>query len=620
MKKSIPSKKEIFYPVGFLEDNVKPSIFVRNDEDPEKIFLISNVKDSPIHFSKAKKNIIFTYSAIPRFSAAKVESIVSAKVGKHSVITFIYKTGKTQKLLIADHKAGHMWWVRGMVSSITERGGIVSGFTHDGMHLLYYGESSLYVALSKDLKTWTKFKEPVVKSRPGFFDKGHLTFIASKYTEKGILIFYDASIKTGEHIKLQIGAVLVSPLDPKKIIWRADSPLFEKKIPYEADHACAGALFFGDTISIYWHSKKEGITSCSITLPFSRSFTAKPFSKIKRHEKNPIIEPKSGAWWRSAATLNPAAVNIDGAVHLLFRAMGDDGVSRIGYAKTKDGLHIDEVDPEPVFSLDYSHFGLRPVEKKYDPIMYPSGGSWGGSEDPRMVRIDGTIYLTFNAFDNWHNIRIGMVSIPTEDFLRKDWKWSDMKFISPVGRHKNWVLFPEKIHGKYAILHNLHADETDRVLIEYVDDIDSLKAEDLNIESPDPQSVPNRPIAWHIRMRSIGPAPIKTKDGWLVLYQAHDGELSRYKIGGLLLDLGDPTKIIARSSVPLLVPEMWYENEWKPGIVYACGAVVKDDQLFVYYGGGNKYVCVATVPLKVLLESLKNDKAVVHVINKVIIS
>ncbi len=617
IKKTI--KEEKIYPVGFLNSDKKSFIFCRSEENPKKIFLISNKGKSSIVFSKIRKNITIDSGTGKNIKLEKIDSIVSSKIGKKELIAFTYKTGKTKKLIIAISRGVNKWSVISDNLSIKERGGIVSELS-GGKYALYYGESSINLAFSGDLKKWGKAKEPILKSRPGFFDNGNLKFVASKPCEKGILVFYDASVRADQHIKLQIGAALISPLDPKKVIWRSDFPIFEKKIKYESDLKCIGVLFFGDTVSIYWHSQKEGTISSSMLIPFSRPSILKPFDKIKKNKNNPIIGPKPESWWSSAATLNPTAVNIDGTIHLLFRAMGKDGISRIGYAKTKDGIHIDEIYPNPVFALEYSKFGLRPVEKRFDPVMYPSGGSWGGCEDQRMVRIDDRIYVTFNAFDNWDNIRVGMISISVQDFLNKVWKWSEMKFISPIGRHKNWVLFPEKINGKYAILHNLHADEADHVLIEYVENIDSLNTENVDFESPDPQAMPNKQIAWHIRMRSIGPAPVKTKDGWLVLYHAHDAEIGRYKIGAILLDLNDPTKIIARLSIPILTPDMWYENDWKPGIVYACGAVVKNEKLFIYYGGGDKYVCVATVPLNILLESLKNDMAVVPTINKVIIS
>ena len=72
----------------------------------------------------------------------------------------------------------------------------------------------------------------------------------------------------------------------------------------------------------------------------------------------------------------------------------------------------------------------------------------------------------------------------------------------------------------------------------------------------------------------------------------------------MLLDLQDPRKVLARSQGPILAPDMWYENDWKPGIVYACGAIVKDSTLFVYYGGGDKTVSAATIPLNELLDAL----------------
>jgi predicted GH43/DUF377 family glycosyl hydrolase len=72
----------------------------------------------------------------------------------------------------------------------------------------------------------------------------------------------------------------------------------------------------------------------------------------------------------------------------------------------------------------------------------------------------------------------------------------------------------------------------------------------------------------------------------------------------MLLDLKDPTKVLYRSSTPILCPDMDYENEGKPGIVYASGAIVKEGHLFIYYGGGDRVVCTATVPIDVLLHDL----------------
>ena len=172
--------------------------------------------------------------------------------------------------------------------------------------------------------------------------------------------------------------------------------------------------------------------------------------------------------------------------------------------------------------------------------------------------------------------------------------------ISPPGSiNKNWVLFPEKINGKFAILHSI----SPHVQIDMVDRLEDLATGTRVIKSRFGGDKPRK--EWDTWVRGVGPPPLKTDKGWLVLYHAIDKKASRkYKIGALLLDLKNPTKIIARSPAPLLAPDTWYENEEKPGIVYACGAVIDKGTLFVYYGGGDKYVCVAKTPLKKLLDWL----------------
>jgi predicted GH43/DUF377 family glycosyl hydrolase len=84
-----------------------------------------------------------------------------------------------------------------------------------------------------------------------------------------------------------------------------------------------------------------------------------------------------------------------------------------------------------------------------------------------------------------------------------------------------------------------------------------------------------------------------------------EGE-GRYKVGAMLLDLDEPTKVIYRSKAPILIPEETYENNgYKAGVVYASGAIVKDNNIIVYYGGSDSYVCAASAPLDEFLESLK---------------
>ena len=150
-------------------------------------------------------------------------------------------------------------------------------------------------------------------------------------------------------------------------------------------------------------------------------------------------------------------------IHFLYRAIGEDGISRLGYASSKCGFKLDKRLPYPI----YEH-PLSPLSS-YDFSSFASGGSWGGCEDPRIVQVNGedTLYMTYTACDG--GLRIGLTSIKVKDFLKGKLKWKPPKLISTPGEvHKNWVIFPEKIKGKYAILHSINP----KVSITYVDDLE----------------------------------------------------------------------------------------------------------------------------------------------------
>ncbi|MDQ3244937.1 MAG: hypothetical protein M3P22_01130 [bacterium] len=338
--------------------------------------------------------------------------------------------------------------------------------------------------------------------------------------------------------------------------------------------------------------------------------------RLKRHEQNPIMSP-SMYQWESEAVFNPAAVYHGGWVHLFYRAMGPDGVSRIGYAKSKDGINFKDRLFYPVYFAPNveqmkKHWPYTsPARPVFDRDLYSSGGGWGGCEDPRAVVIDGILYMTFNMFNGWHSMRVAVTTIREQDLLNHKFVWKNFNYLTKEGdRQKNWVLFPEKINGKFVIFHNLDMNDNDstRVGVAYVDELDS-KYTPYGDNAPDPQKLPDRIVSWHKRTRSASAPPIKTKEGWLLLYHAMDKDGSdRYKLGAMLLDLKNPSKIIARAMYPILEPEEWYENDYKPGIIYASGAVIKDDKLLVYYGGGDKHIGVASVVLKELLDSIKTGK------------
>ncbi len=327
---------------------------------------------------------------------------------------------------------------------------------------------------------------------------------------------------------------------------------------------------------------------------------------LVRSQSNPILSPNRYNGWEAEGTFNPAVFSDDtGKIHLLYRAVGSDGVSRIGYAASQDGVHFDDrllypvYEPRPV--IDYQESRLRPGKKVYSHQLYPSGGSWGGYEDPRAVVIENRVYLTYVAFGGWGSIRMALTSIDLEDFKNRRWNWKMPVCISPPNEmNKNWLLFPEKIHGKFAVLHSISPE----VLIDYVDNFDSFHGPNATfIQSKKPSGGRNE--YWDNMVRGAAAPPIKTEYGWLILYHAMDKlDPNKYKLGAMILDLDDPTKILYRSPEPILNPDMHYENDGKPGVVYGSGAIVREGNLYVYYGGGDKHVCVARTNLDSFLKWL----------------
>ncbi len=320
-------------------------------------------------------------------------------------------------------------------------------------------------------------------------------------------------------------------------------------------------------------------------------------SLFKKIKGNPIISPRKENGWEAWQTFNPAAILLKNKIHFLYRAIGSDGVSRLGYAASSDGFIINERLQHPI----YEHPSER---RSFNIFSYFSGGSWGGVEDPRITQVDeeDVLHMTYTACDGGE-LRVGLTSIKVDDFLRKKWKWKTPALISPPGEiHKNWVIFPEKINGKYAILHSVNPE----ILVAYVDNL--IFDASAYIESYHGGGIQKKGC-WDKWVRGAGPPPIKTKDGWLLFYHAMDNDWGKYKVGAMLLDLNDPTKILHRSKEPVLEPNQFYENNgFKAGVVYASGAVVKDGNLLVYYGGADNYVCVAHANLNKFLDALQKEQ------------
>lgn len=472
-------------------------------------------------------------------------------------------------------------------------------------------------------RTLAAWKEPpalLFTSRYGMFDSDPISIIGGAEANEGLLLIYDASVKRGEQYLLQVGGVLFDINNPKKILWRSEIPLWQGVAEMKNQGKTispVGFVYFNDTFIVYWITKDGGMIISTFPSLY-KNIEVYQHKILNRSEKNPIITARHGKEWEIQGTFNPTVFqDEDNVLHLFYRAIGADGISRIGYAQSEDGITISKRLPHPIFEPTPG-YGMPDAAKTtepigYNPAYYTSGGGWGGAEDPRVVKIGETIYMTYVAFEGWNSIRIALTQISVRDFKAGKWYWKKPIFLSSASEiNKNWVMFPEKIHGKFAILHGI----SPTILVDYVKSFDSFDGS-VFIKSSAPQG--GREKFWDNRMRGAGPSPLKTSIGWLLLYHAQENrEPHKYKLGAMILDKDDPTKILYRSNHPILSPEMDYENDSKPGVVYASGAVVRGDDLFVYYGGGDKVVCVASTPLKKLLDYLVSGNADSYELKRVV--
>jgi predicted GH43/DUF377 family glycosyl hydrolase len=453
-----------------------------------------------------------------------------------------------------------------------------------------------------------------LNARPRSFDVSALQPLYAELVSTGILLVYGAKNVQGRGV---VGAALFDRAHPKKLLWRTDHALWEEPSNGDSSVRLLGGATVGKYFYLYTQSAGRSVEVFPLARYWEsfqkstlREFVLPPRKKgvaisLERLPANPVLEPVVRHSWEAFATFNPAAIVLNDRVHLLYRAQGYDGLSVLGYAASSDGITIDERDDMPAF------VPAQAMMKQTDsPYPYVSGGGTGGCEDPRLVEIDGTVYLMYIAFDGSHPPGVALTHISKADFLAKRWNWSRPKLISQPGKiQKNWVLFPERIAGRYVILHGL----SPKIKLEYIDDPMSLGdgnyIESLMSHGGGGYIEAARLHAWDNIVRGVGAPPLWTKYGWLVFYHGMDmRDPGKYKVGVMLLDLQHPDVILHRAVEPVLEPETDYENNGhKRGVIYVCGAVIKGAKLLVYYGAADRTTAVASADLETFLSALVKE-------------
>jgi len=401
----------------------------------------------------------------------------------------------------------------------------------------------------------------------------------------------------------RIDAAILDSHKPQQVLTQTSEPLLVPEVEYELYGQVpniafpTSAVVEGDALHIYYGAADT--SSCVATLSLEALLEelspvatigvkkgSRTLVKFERFSGNPIIAPKSEHPWESKYTFNAAAVSEAGKVHILYRAMGQEGTSVLGYASSSDGYQITERSADPVY-----------MPRETFESKLAKGDS--GCEDPRITRIGDTFYMCYTAFDTKNPPRVAFTSIAVSDFLSKKWNWKKPVVISPPGDDdKNACVLPEKINGRYVFFHRINPS----IWVDFVEDLTFDEGEYIGGHI----LVTPRPNAWDSDKVGIGPPPIKTPYGWLLIYHGLSKYDRKYRLGAMLLDPGNPLKILSRLHHPILEPEMPYENTGlRPGTVFSCGAVVLEDKLIVYYGGADQVVCAASTSSSGLLTLLR---------------
>jgi predicted GH43/DUF377 family glycosyl hydrolase len=325
--------------------------------------------------------------------------------------------------------------------------------------------------------------------------------------------------------------------------------------------------------------------------------------KLTKHENNPILSPLESSEWQSLVVTNPACIYDEERQKfiMLYRAAGKDIEHRVylGLAESDNGIDFTRVSEEPVFGPSFDAYDAGCVE---DPRMMKIGDWYYVTYASRPYApgqywlMDGNPYKPEDRPDDFP-VKYRESLTTTSLAVTKDFKkWYRCgPLTDPRYDDRDVYFFPEKVNGKWWMIHRPmewcgegYPCEHPGMWINSSDDL-------LHWDSNTSKFLAGAEYDWEQKIGGNTP-PIKTEHGWMTIYHAK-GEDGYYRLGALLLDLENPAKVTHRSRDWFLEPEFSYETEGcydMGGVCFPCGAVVKDGTLFVYYGGADMYVGVAT--------------------------
>ena len=341
-----------------------------------------------------------------------------------------------------------------------------------------------------------------------------------------------------------------------------------------------------------------------------------------RFPENPLLIPKDLRpkipGLQIISLLNPGVFTYENKTWLLVRVaegtVTKEGVIYFPVLNATGNMEVIEVplnDPDLIATdarvvnykgLDYlttiSHLRLLCSDdgvKFYEPEGYQHLTGMGylerfGIEDCRVTQIDDTYYLTYTAVSD-SGVGVGLR-------ITKDFKEYEHKGMIMPPHNKDCTLFDEKINGKYYALHRPSSKEIGGNYIWLAESPDGLHWGNHQC------IIKTRIGMWDNARVGAGAAPIKTDKGWLEIYHGAN-EKHQYCLGAFLMDLNDPTKILGRTMEPIMVPTEKYELSGFFGfVVFTNGHIIKGDELTLYYGAADEFVCGAKFSIAEILNTI----------------
>ena len=338
-------------------------------------------------------------------------------------------------------------------------------------------------------------------------------------------------------------------------------------------------------------------------------------------KKEGIILEKTDLLFEADSVLNPAVYQEGRTIHIFYRAVRKGNYSTIGYCKLNSPLNVVERNTEPLLCAEFDY-------------------EMHGIEDPRIVKIEDTFYITYTAYDGINALGALATSLDLKHFERRGvitpqfsyreferLAQSDAQLNEKYRRFhvytineeissqkyrlwdKNVIFFPRKINDKLHFMHRIKPD-IQMACINSIQDLTKEFWEDYFFHFS--KHIMLCPEHEHeISYIGGGCPPIETDEGWLIIYHGvHDTVYGYvYTACVALVDINNPCKEIARLPYPLFKPETdWEKTGVVNNVVFPTGTALLDGILYIYYGAGDKCIACASVILKDLLTELNNYK------------